>query len=215
MRGYVGKSLPQELSLSQAWLLLLLTVWFQNSCSLVLGEKQAGGECSIREALRNAPILSARAQREIQDASTEDCSKLGKEASSSLTLWDFVIIRWRHSLLIEKVSAMTHKSLWDPLQTNGKASTGRTAATAFLFVNAWGGSASCHSLCSLHFKFTLPGAIRHGPVWVPGANVQTSLSQCQASRQTGADNLVLYGNEKNDGEILAASLSSTPQVRGS
>lgn len=106
-------------------------------------------------------------------------------------------------------------SITDQWKGSVLSEPGWIAATAFLFVNAWGGSAPCHSLCSLHFKFTLPGAIKHSPVWVPGANVQTSLSQCQASRQTRTDNLVLHRNEKDDGAIVTASLSNSPQVRAS
>lgn len=34
----------------------------------------------------------------------------------------------------------------------------------------------------LFFKLALPGAIRLSPVWVPGANVHTGLSQCQPSK---------------------------------
>lgn len=55
-----------------------------------------------------------------------DSRKFGEKAASS-ALWSSEIVKWRHSSLIEKqegrekVSAMTHWSLWDPLQTNGKA----------------------------------------------------------------------------------------------
>jgi hypothetical protein len=46
-------------------------------------------------------------------------------------------------------------------------------------MNAWGLSIFCHSFLSLSFNFKFPGALRHSPVWVPGANVQMGLSQCQ------------------------------------
>lgn len=51
-----------------------------------------------------------------------------------------------------------------------------------LSVSSPGGSDCCHSLPGLFFKFPLPGAIGNGPVWVPGANVQMGLSQCQPSK---------------------------------
>jgi hypothetical protein len=65
-----------------AWLLLQFIVWLWRCCPLILGGKQAGGECLIREVFGDVPISRARAQRENQDVSTEDSWKLVEEAIS-------------------------------------------------------------------------------------------------------------------------------------